>query len=92
MIKAMVALDTKGKPTFSAQDISKLCRINTKKFAGAFVSLANPCGDFPALILRAGREKVEMTDKSRRYVQFWRFDPEFKKVYWHPLTEVLKNY
>lgn len=92
MIKAIVALDTKGKTTFSAQDISKLCGIDTKKFAGAFVSLANRYGNFDALILRSGREKVELTNKTRRYVQMWRIRPEFKKKYWDSLIEVLKTY
>ncbi len=92
MIKAIVALDTKGKTIFSAQDISELCGIDTKKFAGAFVSLANRYGNFDALILRSGREKVDLTNKTRRYVQMWRVNSEFKKQYWDSLGEVLKTY
>lgn len=92
MIKAIVALETKGRVNFSAQDISKLCGITTKKFAGAFVSLANQYRSFPALVARAGREKVDMTDKSRRYVQIWKINPEFKEKYWGTLIVTLKNY
>ena len=92
MIKAVVALDIKGKEIFSAQDISKLCGIDTRNFAGAFVALANPYGNLKALILRSGREKVDMTNKSRRYIQMWKINPEFKKEHWNALTEVLKNY
>jgi len=92
MIKAIVALDAKGKVTFSAQDISILCGIGTKNFAGAFVALANPYGKLEALILRSGREKVDRTNKSRRYVQMWRTNPELKKRHWNSLIEALKNY
>lgn len=92
MIKAIVALDAKGKETFSAQDISKLCGIDTKNFAGAFVALAKSYGDIQALILRFRREKVDMIDKSRRYVQMWRINPKFKKKYWDSLIEVLNGY
>lgn len=92
MIKAIVSLDAKEKTTFSAQDISKLCGIDTRKFAGAFVSLANKYGNFEALILRAGREKVDLTNKTRRYVQMWRVNQEFKRKYWNSLIETLKNY
>ena len=76
MIKAITALDAKGKVTFSARDISMLCGIGTKNFAGGFVSLANSYGNIKALILRSGREKVNLTNKSRRYVQMWRINPD----------------
>lgn len=93
MIKALVSLENNGKPTFSAYDISQLCGINTKKFAGAFVSLANLYnGTIEALILRCGREKIELTNNTRRYVQMWKINPEFKKKYWDSLVKALKNY
>ncbi len=92
MIKAVVALDAKGKKSFSAQDISRLCRIDTKKFAGGFVSLANHYGNIEPMILRFGREKIDLTNNTRRYVQIWRINPLFKNKYWNSLIEVLRNY
>lgn len=89
MIKAIVMLKNKGAKSFSSREISELCGIPSKNFAGAFMALANVCGNFQPLIFRAGREKVETTKGDRRYIQLWRINPEFD---WINLENLLKNF
>lgn len=88
LIKALLMLKNKGRKKFSSKDISEICGIPSKNFAGAFMALANPCGKFPPLVLRAGRERIETTSGDRRYVQLWKINSDFD---WRTLGEEIKN-
>jgi hypothetical protein len=82
MIKAILILRESGIKIFSAKDVSEKCGIPSQDFGGAFKSIANQAGNFPALILKSGRERIEMADDERRYIQFD----------WESLKEALKHF
>lgn len=87
MIRAIVNIKDSGKSIFSSREISERTGIPTRGFGGAFMALANIAGEYPALVIKAGRERVELTNGKRRYIQFWRPNPNFD---WAMLAGVLK--
>lgn len=89
MVKAIVMLKNQGVKLFSAKKVSEKCGIPSRDFGGAFKALANPAGKFPPLVLKAGRERVEMTSDERRYIQLWRSNPEFD---WESLGKTLSHF
>ena len=89
MVKAIIMLKDKGLKTFTAKQVSEKCGIPSKDFGGAFKSLANKARNYPPLVLKAGRERIDMADHERRYIQLWRINPNFN---WDALDETLKNF
>jgi len=89
MIKAINMLKREGVKEFSSKDISAKCGIPSKKFGGAFRALVNKSGDFPALVLRANKERVEKTNRKRGYTQLWKINPDFD---WSTLDKTLKDF
>jgi len=89
MIKAISMFKRERVKKFSSKDISAKCGIPSKKFGGAFRALVNKSGDFPALLLRACREKMEKTNGKRIYIQFWKLNPAFD---WSTLNKTLKDF
>ncbi len=86
MIKAVLRLEDK---TFSGRDVSELSGIESKRLGGGFMALANKYADYPPLILRRGRKKIERPNNKRTYVQLWRLNPDFPLI---KIKEAVKKY